>query len=59
MTGLSNIGISSLFLSVLYCGGTMVATDQLTSGELMSFLVSTQTMQRALGLEPSIDRMVL
>ena len=35
-------------LSVLYLGGNMLVRQELTRGDLMGFLVSSQTIQRAL-----------
>lgn len=36
-------------LAVLYYGGTLISQGTLTAGDLMSFLVSTQMVQKALG----------
>ena len=33
----------------MYYGGYLMTTQQLTPGDLMAFLVSTQTIQRSLG----------
>ncbi|XP_046860238.1 mitochondrial potassium channel ATP-binding subunit-like [Xenia sp. Carnegie-2017] len=46
--GLSNITINSLTLVVLYVGGSLMISDQLTPGNLMSFLASTQLIQRSM-----------
>eukprot|EP01135_Chromosphaera_perkinsii_P009648 Nk52_evm98s1810 gene=Nk52_evmTU98s1810 len=47
--GLSNFAINSMTMVVLYYGGYLVLKHEITSGELMSFLVSTQSVQRSLG----------
>jgi ATP-binding cassette subfamily B (MDR/TAP) protein 8 len=39
---------SGIVLGMLFAGGCMLATDQLTPGDLMSFLVATQTIQRSM-----------
>ena len=44
--GLSNLAINAVVLGVVSQGGYLLATNQLTAGELMSFLVATQTIQR-------------
>ena len=44
--GLSNLAINGLALVVLYCGGSLLAKRELSPGDLMSFLVATQTIQR-------------
>ena len=44
--GLSNLAINGLVLVVLYCGGSLVARQDMSAGQLMSFLVATQTIQR-------------
>ena len=36
-------------LQFTFLGGHMLSTEQLTPGDLMAFLVSTQTIQRSLG----------
>ena len=44
--GLSNLAINGLVLVVVSHGGVLLATNQLTAGDLMSFLVATQIIQR-------------
>ena len=44
--GLANLAINGLVLVVLYAGGSLLATDQIKPGDLMSFLAATQTVQR-------------
>lgn len=46
--GSSNICINAAILLVLHQGGTAVLAGELTSGNLTTFLVSTQQIQRAL-----------
>jgi len=47
--GLSNFAINGMTLIVLYCGGVLLDSGQITPGDLMSFLMATQTIQRSLG----------
>lgn len=47
--GLSNLAINGLALVVLYYGGSLLASKEMEPGDLMSFLVATQTIQRSLG----------
>lgn len=44
--GLSNFAINGMTLIVLYCGGALLDSKQITPGDLMSFLMATQTIQR-------------
>ena len=37
-----------MVLATLYIGGRLVSNNQVSPGELMSFLVATQTIQRSL-----------
>lgn len=46
--GLSNIALNGVILGVLFTGGYMMSCKQLTPGDLMSFLVATQTIERSL-----------
>ncbi|ORX62636.1 hypothetical protein DM01DRAFT_317429 [Hesseltinella vesiculosa] len=46
--GLTNVSIGCMMLTVLYFGGSLVVRDQLTSGDLMSYMLSTQTAQQSL-----------
>ena len=41
--------LNGIVLSTLYYGGYLLTAQELTPGDLMAFLVSTQTIQRALG----------
>ena len=44
--GMANITINGLSLVVLYYGGSLLASREMQPGDLMSFLVATQTIQR-------------
>ncbi|EPQ14367.1 ATP-binding cassette sub-family B member 8, mitochondrial [Myotis brandtii] len=44
--GLSIIAFNCMVLGTLFIGGSLVAGQQLTGGDLMSFLVASQTVQR-------------
>ena len=44
--GLSNFAINGMTLIVLYYGGILLDSEQITPGDLMSFLMATQTIQR-------------
>ncbi|XP_033102051.1 mitochondrial potassium channel ATP-binding subunit-like [Anneissia japonica] len=46
--GLTNFVLNGIVLGVLYCGGYLMANHQLKPGELMSFLVAAQTVQRSM-----------
>jgi len=48
--GLTTLAFSGMFLNVLYLGGSLVASGTLTPGQLMSYLMSTQTTQKSLGM---------
>ena len=41
--------LNGIVLSTLYYGGYLLSMQELTPGDLMAFLVSTQTIQRSLG----------
>ncbi|XP_036987853.2 mitochondrial potassium channel ATP-binding subunit isoform X1 [Artibeus jamaicensis] len=43
--GLSNIAFNCMVLGTLFIGGSLVAGQQLRGGDLMSFLVASQTVQ--------------
>ncbi|KAK9497193.1 hypothetical protein O3M35_004558 [Rhynocoris fuscipes] len=43
----TNLFLNSIVLGTLCLGATLMSTSQLTPGDLMSFLVSTQTIQRS------------
>eukprot|EP00094_Tigriopus_californicus_P007430 TCALIF_07153-PA protein Name:"Similar to abcb8 ATP-binding cassette sub-family B member 8, mitochondrial (Danio rerio)" AED:0.08 eAED:0.08 QI:0/0/0/1/1/1/5/0/596 len=47
--GGANLFLNGIVLTTLYYGGYLLSTQQLTAGDLMSFLVATQTIQRSLG----------
>lgn len=47
--GMANLAINGLALVVLYYGGSLLANREMEPGDLMSFLVATQTIQRSLG----------
>ena len=44
---LSNLAINGVVLAVVGHGGLLLATDQISPGNLMAFLVATQTIQRS------------
>jgi ATP-binding cassette subfamily B (MDR/TAP) protein 8 len=46
--GLTNSSIGSLILLILYYGGNKVINGEISGGELMTYLVATQSCQRAL-----------
>lgn len=46
--GLTNISIGCMVLTVLYYGGSLVVKNELTGGDLMSYMLSTQTAQQSL-----------
>ncbi|GAB6023584.1 hypothetical protein CHUAL_008355 [Chamberlinius hualienensis] len=46
--GLTNFALNGIVLGVMCMGGYMMTTENLSGGELMSFLVATQTIQRSL-----------
>ncbi|KAA0190708.1 ATP-binding cassette sub-family B member 8 mitochondrial [Fasciolopsis buskii] len=46
--GLSNLALNGVVLIVLYVGGHLLSRDEINPGSLMSFLVTTQTVQRSL-----------
>ncbi|XP_036987852.2 mitochondrial potassium channel ATP-binding subunit isoform X2 [Artibeus jamaicensis] len=46
--GLSNIAFNCMVLGTLFIGGSLVAGQQLRGGDLMSFLVASQTVQRSM-----------
>ena len=41
--------LNGIVLSTIYYGGYLLSVQQLSPGDLMAFLVSTQTIQRSLG----------
>ncbi|KAL8164740.1 UNVERIFIED_CONTAM: ATP-binding cassette, sub-B (MDR TAP), member 8 [Gekko kuhli] len=46
--GLSNLALNCIVLGTLFVGGSLMAGEELSPGDLMSFLVSTQTVQRSM-----------
>lgn len=46
--GLSNIVLNSIVLGTIFAGGYLMAGDEMSPGDLMSFLVASQTVQRSL-----------
>ncbi|XP_065648472.1 mitochondrial potassium channel ATP-binding subunit isoform X2 [Hydra vulgaris] len=46
--GLSNLAINGIVLAVLYTGAILVNNQQLMPGDLMSYLIATQTVQKSL-----------
>ncbi|CAG9863051.1 unnamed protein product [Phyllotreta striolata] len=44
----TNIFINSMVLSTLYMGGYLLSTNQLSAGEVMAYLMASQTIQRSL-----------
>ncbi|CAL8113382.1 unnamed protein product [Orchesella dallaii] len=46
--GGSNLFLNGIVLGVMYTGGKLIAAQKLSSGDLMSFLVASQTIQRSL-----------
>uniref|UniRef100_A0A8D9BQR2 ATP-binding cassette sub-family B member 8, mitochondrial n=1 Tax=Cacopsylla melanoneura TaxID=428564 RepID=A0A8D9BQR2_9HEMI len=44
----TNLFLNGMVLGTLYYGGHLMATTSLTAGDLMSFLVSTQMIQRSI-----------
>ena len=46
--GLSNVGLNGVVLSCLIYGGHLLSKKEIQPGDLMSFLVASQTIQRSL-----------
>ena len=44
-----NLFLNGIVLGTLYYGGYLLSNQRVTPGDLMSFLVATQTIQRSLG----------
>ncbi|RZF41361.1 hypothetical protein LSTR_LSTR000075 [Laodelphax striatellus] len=44
----TNLFLNGIVLGTLYCGGYLIVSEQMTAGDLMSFLVATQTIQRSM-----------
>ncbi|KAI8808751.1 ABC transporter type 1, transmembrane domain-containing protein [Cladochytrium replicatum] len=47
--GITNSTVGLMILIILYSGGNLVVKGELTGGQLMSYMVATQTAQRSLG----------
>nr|XP_020451294.1 ATP-binding cassette sub-family B member 8, mitochondrial isoform X1 [Monopterus albus] len=46
--GLSNVALNCLVLGTIFAGGTLISSNEMSPGDLMSFLVASQTVQRSL-----------
>uniref|UniRef100_A0A8C5D1A4 Mitochondrial potassium channel ATP-binding subunit n=1 Tax=Gadus morhua TaxID=8049 RepID=A0A8C5D1A4_GADMO len=46
--GLSNVALNCIVLGTIFAGGSLLAGDEMSPGDLMSFLVASQTVQRSL-----------
>lgn len=46
--GLSNLALNCIVMGTIFAGGYLVAGEQLSAGDLMSFLVASQTVQRSM-----------
>uniref|UniRef100_A0A670KCY4 Mitochondrial potassium channel ATP-binding subunit n=1 Tax=Podarcis muralis TaxID=64176 RepID=A0A670KCY4_PODMU len=46
--GLSNVALNCIVLGTIFVGGTLLAGEEMTPGDLMSFLVSSQTVVRGM-----------
>ncbi|XP_077500062.1 mitochondrial potassium channel ATP-binding subunit-like isoform X2 [Amblyomma americanum] len=46
--GLTNLSLNGVVLGVLYVGGSMMESNNLNAGQVMSFFVSSQIIQRSL-----------
>ncbi|XP_042331856.1 mitochondrial potassium channel ATP-binding subunit isoform X2 [Sceloporus undulatus] len=46
--GLSNVALNCIVLGTIFVGGSLMAGAEITPGDLMSFLVSSQTVQRSM-----------
>ncbi|CAF4359623.1 unnamed protein product, partial [Rotaria magnacalcarata] len=46
--GLNNLVMNGIVLSTIALGGQFVSQQRLSAGDLMAFLVATQTIQRSL-----------
>ncbi|XP_061441731.1 mitochondrial potassium channel ATP-binding subunit isoform X2 [Rhineura floridana] len=46
--GLSNVALNCIVLGTIFVGGSLMAGEELAPGDLMSFLVSSQTVQRSM-----------
>ena len=48
MIGGTNLFLNGVVLGTLYYGGYLMSVGRVTPGDLMSFLVATQTIQRSI-----------
>ncbi|KAJ3330111.1 ATP-binding cassette, sub-B (MDR TAP), member 8 [Blyttiomyces sp. JEL0837] len=48
--GMTNASIGGMILLILFYGGSLVGKGDMTAGQLMSYMVSTQNAQRSLAL---------
>ncbi|XP_063183861.1 mitochondrial potassium channel ATP-binding subunit [Chroicocephalus ridibundus] len=46
--GLSNLALNGIVLGTIFVGGSLMVGDELSPGDLMSFLVASQTVQRSM-----------
>ncbi|KAE8594952.1 hypothetical protein XENTR_v10015396 [Xenopus tropicalis] len=46
--GLSNVVLNCIVLGTIFAGGSLMSSKELSAGELMSFLVASQTVQRSM-----------
>ncbi|XP_068091508.1 mitochondrial potassium channel ATP-binding subunit-like isoform X2 [Hyperolius riggenbachi] len=46
--GVSNIALNCIVLGTIFAGGSLMAGNELSAGDLMSFLVASQTVQRSM-----------
>lgn len=46
--GLSNVVLNCIVLGTIFAGGSLMAGNEMSPGDLMSFLVASQTVQRSL-----------
>lgn len=47
--GLANFAINGIVLLVLYTGTVLISSKEMAAGDLMSYLVATQSIQKSLG----------
>uniref|UniRef100_A0A8C4Q705 Mitochondrial potassium channel ATP-binding subunit n=1 Tax=Eptatretus burgeri TaxID=7764 RepID=A0A8C4Q705_EPTBU len=46
--GLSNVVLNCIVLGTIFAGGSLIVHEELSAGDLMSFLVASQTVQRSM-----------
>lgn len=49
-TGMTNTSIGLMMLMILYFGGRQVVRDEMSAGQLMSYMVATQNVQKSFGI---------